>query len=112
MPAKFQWNGLMWTTDLTSDARAFEDSLGSIPDFLAMNDPRPAREQFQERYRFGGWRPTKGWRLDGNKLKYPGDPVFTLIACTQLRQETIYLFSSDWVVIVQQDGTFEVSRMD
>lgn len=112
MTAKYQWNGLTWTTDLTSDVHKFEDSLGFLPDFLAINDPRPAREQFEERYRFGGWRPMKGWKLDGTKLRYPGDPAFKLLACSQLRDETIYLFESAWVVIVQQDGSFEVSRMD
>jgi hypothetical protein len=30
--------------------------VGFIPTFLDLNDPRPAKEQFAERYEYGGWR--------------------------------------------------------
>ena len=45
-------------------------------------------------------------------LKYPGDPVYRAVAWGKLRDETIVLFPSDWVVVIQPDGSFETSRMD
>ena len=41
--------------------RATPDMLGYVPGFLVDSDPRPAREQFNERYRFGGWKPNRGF---------------------------------------------------
>jgi hypothetical protein len=90
------------------------ENLGYLPGFLDPNDPRPAREQFNERYaRGGGWSPMKGHQLRGdNSLEYPGDPRIHPIAQTWLRDELILLYPSDWVAIVQRDRSFEVCRMD
>ena len=87
--------------------------LGFIPAFLNENDPRPAREQFDERYRAGGgWRPTKGHTLKNGVLKYPGDPPQKYFAVILFRDEQILFFPHAFVAILQRDGSFEVARMD
>lgn len=88
--------------------------LGFIPHFLYESDPRPAAEQFQERYVFGGWRPFQGFTMaaDGSNIVYPGDPPMRLIAETKLREETIRLYECAWVAILQPDGSFEIAHMD
>ena len=79
---------------------------------LSEDDPRPAAEQFQTNYPFGGWHPFEGFKLSGTTLKYPGDPPLMPIAETALRDERIFLYQSAWVMILQPDGTFSVSRLD
>lgn len=91
--------------------------LGMIPDFLSLDDPRPAREQFNENYAHGGgWRPygQGKWKLnsDGYALRYPGDPLFRPLAIAQFRDEVILFYDCALVCIMQKDGSFEVSRMD
>lgn len=89
--------------------------LGRIPSFLFCDDPRSAREQFDERYAFGGgWRPMPHWQYDKETraIAYPGDPPLHPIAETTLRDELILLYPSAWVAIIQPDGAFEVARMD
>jgi hypothetical protein len=93
------------------------DLLGFIPDFILEMDPRPAREQINDRYAHGGgWHPFgKGeWVYDpaSGSIKYPGDPAYLPVAKGQLRDETILVYKHAWVCIVQKDGSFEVSRMD
>jgi hypothetical protein len=91
-------------------------NLGWIPAFLSPDDPRPAREQFDERYAHGGgWRPMKEWHVgDANlpTIQYPGDPALQPVAFTHFRDELICIYPHAWVGIFQLDGTFEVSRMD
>jgi len=88
------------------------EHLGFLPSFLDDEDPRPAKEQFNTKY-IGGWRPMMGFTLGPNmSLNFSGDQPTYPIAMTSLRDELIFLYPSDWVVIVQTDGTFEVSRMD
>ena len=89
-------------------------ALGYIPTFVFESDPRPAWEQFNERY-IGGWNPMLPgkWRLDQNGyLYYPGDPVLEPLATAFLRDEQIYVYQHAFVCIVQRDGSFSVARMD
>lgn len=90
------------------------DHWGYIPTFLDRNDPRPVKDQFNERYVFGGWQPFKGFKFDPLHftLKYPGDPLMLPIDSMKFRDETVILFQSAWVVILQKDNTWEVARMD
>lgn len=94
------------------------ERMGAIPAFLWPDDPRPAREQFAERYHFGGWHPMKGWSLanvetvGGAVARFPEDPPMRELSRGQLRDETVILFECSWVAVVQPDGTFEISRMD
>ena len=91
------------------------EALGYIPNFLSVADPRPAKEQFNERYVFGGWKPfgTGKWKMnDKFELLYPGDPPTVPVAWTMLRDERIVVYVHEWVAIIQPDGSFEVCRMD
>lgn len=89
--------------------------LGYIPGFVSADDPRPAWEQFDERYVFGGWDamlPGK-WRLDAdNYLHYPGDPPMAPLAHAYLRDELILVYPHAFVCIVQKNGDFSIARLD
>ncbi len=85
--------------------------LGLLPEMVSEDDPRPAREQFDENY-VGGWKPRPNFKLANGCLWYPGDPPLEPLARTTLRDEKITLFPYDWVVIQQADESFEVARMD
>lgn len=87
--------------------------LGYIPSFLSEEDPRPAREQFQERY-IAGWSPFQGFEMGKEcELIYPGDPPLRPIATATLRDEIILVYEYAWVAILQKKGnSFEVCRMD
>lgn len=91
------------------------DDLGLIPSFFLDSDPRPAREQLNERYAHGGgWHPMTGFTLDSNKLtlNYPEDPPLRMLAMANLHHEKIMLFEYSWMVIQQKDGSYEVGRVD
>lgn len=92
------------------------EELGILPDFIDQTDPRPAAEQFEERYQHGGgWRPLKGFKqvkAGGISLKYPGDPPFHPIACWPLREEMIVVYRYGFVAVFQRDGSFEIARLD
>lgn len=93
--------------------RATIDMLGYVPDFLSDSDPRPAREQFDENYQFGGWKPIVGFTLDeARDLHYPGDPPLPPVAERKLRDERILMYPHALFVVIQPDGSFEVARLD
>lgn len=102
---------LVWTP---KHPKAHPDMLGFIPDFLSEEDPRPAREQFDQNYAHGGgWKHFEGFKmLPNGNLKYPGDPPVALLLETKLRDEIIRFYDCSWVTITQPDGSFEVCRMD
>jgi len=91
------------------------DQWGYIPGFLDPSDPRPVKEQFNEKY-MGGWSPFEGFTLDENNMRliYPGDPPTELIGFIPLTpKETVILFEHSWVMILQNDTKeWEVCRMD
>src|SRR5215510_2789534 len=89
------------------------EALGIVPMFLSDSDPRPAREQFAQNY-VSGWSPMPGCTFDKATacMRYPGDPPFQAIAYVMLGDEMILLFESEFVGILQRDGSFECSRMD
>lgn len=92
--------------------RAHPDMLGFIPSFLDESDPRPARDQFNERY-WPGWIPFDGFTmLENGDLSYPSDPPTRLIAETNLRDEIIRFYEHSWVAIIQPNKSFEVCRVD
>lgn len=95
--------------------RATIDHLGLIPTFILGADPRPVREQVHERY-IGGWLPMGegGFVLDPATLvlSYPGDPPLTPLFKTKLRTETFVVYEHAYCMILQQDGSFEVARLD
>lgn len=96
------------------DARhSYPDALGWIPTFLDLHDPRPAREQFAERY-VSGWDPFHGFSFDRATLtlSYPGDPPMQPIAGTLFRDESVLVYRHAWVLVMQPDGAWECARMD
>jgi hypothetical protein len=100
------------------DPRVTADHVGIIPMFLSPDDPAPAREQFDKNYAHGGgWHSMSGWTLnDDLSLQYSdkegSDPPLKPYAKAKFRDELIVIYPYAWVVIQQQDGSFEVSRMD
>lgn len=94
--------------------QASYEMLGFIPHFLSDADPAPAREQLDRAYAHGGgWSAFKGFTLLANgQIRYPGDPPLRLLAEAKLRDEVIRVYEHEWVLVLQPNGTFEVSRMD
>jgi hypothetical protein len=91
------------------------DDLGFIPSFVSTDDPRSAKEQLDSNYQHGGgWHSMPGFMLDldGLLLTYPGDPPLHPRALAKIRDETVIIYPHDWVVILQQDESFDVCRMD
>lgn len=87
--------------------------VGFIPTFLSEKDPRPAKEQFHQNYSHGGgWFPMTGFTLEDCHLQYPGDPPLMPLAMIEFRDETIVIYESAFVCIIQPDGSFAVARMD
>jgi hypothetical protein len=86
--------------------------LGYIPDFLDETDPRPAKEQIDDRY-IGGWMPQPGWTIgpDGS-FRYPGDPPMVPQVSIEFNGELLLLLRYSFLAIVQRDGSFEVARLD
>lgn len=90
---------------------------GHIPnEIVRFDDPRPAREQINDRYNFGGgWSPMKGWAFDPKtfEIVYQGDEAYDAVLLMELSSgERLFVYRYAWVCIVQPNGTFEVSRMD
>lgn len=99
--------------DFILQPRVRPEHLGMIPMFLLPNDPRSAREQFDERYAHGGgWQPFKGFTMTEAGLEYLGDPPVKLLAEGRFRDEIIRIYEYAWVAVVQPDGSYEISRMD
>jgi hypothetical protein len=93
--------------------RMTHEALGLIPEFLSHNDTRPAAEQINTNYAHGGgWSPMRGWEMEGDCIRYPGDSLLHPLAKAKLRDEEIFLYESAWLAIRQPDGSFEVSRVD
>lgn len=93
--------------------RASHDMLGYVPGFIVDEDPRPAKEQFNERYVFGGWSPIKGFaKNDRDVLQYPEDPPLPPLAERKLRDERIVMYQHALLAIIQPDGSFEIARLD
>ena len=89
--------------------------LGFIPQWLMEEDPRPAKIQLDEKYRYGGgWQPFSGFKMNPKTygLTYPDDPEMHPFAAIFFREEIILMYPHSWVAILQPDETFEVCRMD
>lgn len=93
--------------------RMTQEHLGLIPHFLSLDDERPAAQQIDANYEWGGWSPFEGFKMspDG-RLSYRGDPDLIPLASARLRDEEIFFYPHAWVAIRQPNGSFEVSRID
>ena len=97
------------------DPRVTSEHLGLIPMFLSQDNPLPAREQFNNNYAHGGgWKPMAGWTLNSDlTLQYgDADPPLSPLAKVNFKDELILVYPGAWVLIMQRDDSFEVSRMD
>jgi hypothetical protein len=98
--------------------KATADHLGFLPGFLSEADPDPAAKQIDKHYQHGGgWRGAGGasqWQFNPHTfaLKYPGDPAMMPLAFSELRSEKIFFYDYAFVLILQPDGAFEISRVD
>jgi hypothetical protein len=89
--------------------------VGYLPTFFSNADPRPAKEQINERHaNGGGWNPMEGWSMNPRtfSIRYPGDRTNVPLACTMLRDELIVFYEHSWLAIIQMDNSFEISRVD
>lgn len=94
--------------------RATHDHFGLIPQFINEHDPRGAVEQLDANYQHGGgWFRMNGFEmLEGERLKYPGDPPLDPLGEMTLRDERIVIYNYGVVAVIQKDGSFEAARMD
>lgn len=93
------------------------DIIGMLPEIFNEQDPRPAAAQAEERYAHGGgWQPMTGWTFDRDmmRIEYPGDDSLSPAAVLKLplTGETIIVYPHAWVLVLQQDGSYAVARMD
>ena len=106
----FSVNGIEWNL---LHPRATEEMVGYIPQFVNIDDPRPAKEQLHTAYAHGGgWSKFEGFLMadDGLQIVYPGDPPMRAIASAYLRDEKLVLYEGEWLAIIQATG-FEIARM-
>jgi len=91
------------------------DDWGLIISFLDTDDPRSAIEQLDAHY---GWRKFDGFTWDPEKrqLTYGdetgSDPPLEPLSALMFRDERILLFPHAWVMVMDEDGDWEICRMD
>jgi hypothetical protein len=98
-----------------------EEAAGMLPEILRPDDPRPVKEQLNDRYSHGGgFMASKGFtfKKEGDKaiLSYEiedDDPeIYQEWSRSKVNDEELYLFDASFMAIVQPDGTYEVTRVD
>ncbi len=92
-----------------------EHVAGNIVYFADEGNEMPLNEQFDKNYGFGGgWRPFEGFVFDPveKTITYPEDPKYYPMAIAKFRDQEIIMYEHAWVLILNADGSFEVSRMD
>lgn len=77
------------------------DEIGFLPSFLDEADPRPAREQFDANYPYGGYWRKVGEIDKAGVMHYPGDPDLRPIGGTRLRDEVVLVYPASFVAIIQ-----------
>ena len=108
----------MWTIlNHTLPKHRIADFLGYLPDIVLAIDPRPIKEQVEERYAHGGGYFPYGkgnWTFNPERktIKYPGDPTFMPIAELKVRDELFIVYENAICCVLQKDGTFDIIRMD
>jgi len=91
-----------------------QQMVGFIPAMLSEDSPFTAKQQLDMNYQHGGgWSPFAGFVMGTDRaLWYPGDKPLFPFAEFSLREETILVYPHAWVAIIQEDGSYEVARMD
>lgn len=97
-----------------------EHAVGFLPSIFNDEDERSAPEQLNANYGHGGGcSPFNGFTLEKADVQgeafliYPEDPPMREVArCVLSDAETLILFDSSWLAIVNADGTNIVTRVD
>jgi hypothetical protein len=89
------------------------EACGFIPSFLDVDDGRPLKEQINDNY-IGGWHKFEGFQIKSKSwtIAYPGDPDMQPLAGAALHGEVIAVYPYAWVMIVREDNSFEIARLD
>lgn len=106
---------------LDVDGITLNDACGIIPWFVADPD-KPLIESLTEGYGFG-WRHMDGFVLNKEDFSIaykPGQPDSDpplhpwakLFTVSPRNNDTAYIYQYGWVLVLREDGTFEISRMD
>jgi hypothetical protein len=90
------------------------DRLGLLLDILSASDRRPVKEQLEDRYRHGGgWRPIQGFRMQKNRTLLTDDASYRPAAAADVNGELVIFYKNcSLLAVIQQDGKFEVTRVD
>lgn len=104
-----------WKILATRNRVSIFDLIGFLPEILQDSDPRPAKDQLNERYSHGGgYQPFDGFKLidDAHTIQYPDDPPYKPLAGSYLplSKEHLYLYPNAWLRIVQADGSWTITR--
>lgn len=106
----------MTVTWIALDRNFQAEDLGFLWEILQADDKRKVKEQLETNYAHGGgYRPFKGFKLDRMtmSLKYPGDPLMKPVAMTEIGDEKVFFYAEgSWLLIMQPDGEYEVTRVD
>jgi len=100
--------------------------LGFIPEILRDDDPRPVKDQMNERYEHGGgfhaFPNKKRFTINDTaaepcKLVYHEDDFVETMeewgrCWFPITEELVIVFDSAITAIIQKDGSFELTRMD
>lgn len=95
-------------------------ALGFLPMFFSEDDERSARDQLDANYQHGGGvLPSQGFTMNLDReypakttMSYPEDPDLRVVGWAKLRDELILVCEYAYVVIVQPDDSFIITRCD
>lgn len=89
--------------------------IGAIPLIINSAYDEPVAEQIAIGYAHGGgWMPFEGFVFspEAMTITYPDDPPYEAVAEVTIRGERVIVYPHAWVMVLQQDGTFQVTKMD
>lgn len=89
------------------------EAVGILLDWIDRTDPRPAREQYEEKYAFGV-HPSLGGKIDPDgTFHFPEDPPQFPLIKLERDHETVYFYLHSFVSIVNREtGEHFRTRMD
>lgn len=88
--------------------------LGLVYYWFSLGDDTPTRDLIDRHYKQGGgFNEIDGFTLsDNNCLQYPGDPVLEPLAQLRRGPELVVFYDFALLAIIQQDRTFQVTRVN
>ena len=106
-------NGMIWFRTANNPQWSMDDCVGIIPSFLSAGSELSFKDQIINAY-VGTWYNTLNFEFNVNdfSIRYPEDPKLPLLAMVFRKGEAMFIYPSGWVMIIQQDMTFEISRVD